>query len=128
MSTRADQGGAPDNPFAFAADDTSPTARVTGGKRKAASSSQYTPTSSAGSSAGAPTGEVSDKSKMVAGLLELLLPMVGIHGVGRFYLGYTGLGIAQLLTCGGCGWWSLIDGIMILMDKVPDADGRKLKD
>ena len=122
-------GGASDNPFAFAADDTSPTARVTGGKKKTPSTSNYTPTSSAGSSApAADSGELSDKSKMVAGLLELLCPMVGIHGIGRFYLGYTGIGVAQLLTCGGCGWWSLIDGIMILMDKVPDAEGRKLKD
>ena len=30
-----DGGGASDNPFAFAADDTSPTARVSGGRRKA---------------------------------------------------------------------------------------------
>ena len=42
--------------------------------------------------------------------------------------GIDGIGVAQLLTCGGCGWWSLIDGIMILMGKVPDSDGRPLKD
>ena len=77
------------------------------------------------SSGSAPVGGVSDKSKMVAGLLALFL---GNMGVGRFYLGYTGLGVAQLLTCGGCGWWSLIDAIMIFTDKVPDAQGRKLKD
>ena len=117
-------GGAADNPFAFAADDTSPTARVSGGRRKTGGAPRTSV--AAGPTAGpAASGELSDKSKMVAGLLGIFL---GSMGVGRFYLGYTGIGVAQLLTCGGCGWWSLIDSIMILMDKVPDAQGRKLKD
>ena len=43
------------------------------------------------------TGEpLSDKSKVVAGLLQLL-GMVGILGIGRIYMGQTGLGVAQLL-------------------------------
>lgn len=67
----------------------------------------------------------SDKQKMTAGILSLFL---GGFGVGRFYLGYTGLGIAQLLTFGGCGIWSMIDGILILTGKVPDAQGRPLRD
>ena len=44
----------------------------------------------------------------------------------RFYLGYTGLGIAKLLTFGGCGIWALIDFILILLRKVSDAEGRPL--
>ncbi|MCA9271027.1 MAG: NINE protein [Planctomycetales bacterium] len=115
-------GGASDNPFAFAAD-TSPTSRVGGGK-KSSSSVAVSRKSSPGASAAA-SGEVSDKSKMVAGLLGLFL---GAYGIGRFYLGYTGIGVAMLLTCGGCGWWAFIDGIMIFMGKVPDAQGRPLKD
>ena len=72
------------------------------------------------------TGEpLSDKQKLVAGLLQLFL---GGFGVGRFYLGYTGIGIAQLLTCGGLGIWALIDAILILVGKVPDAQGRPLRD
>jgi TM2 domain-containing membrane protein YozV len=71
----------------------------------------------------------SDKSKMVAGLLQIFL---GSFGVGRFYLGYTGIGILQLcavwLTCGLAGLWPLIDGIMMLTGKVPDAQGRPLRD
>src|SRR3954471_23864211 len=43
----------------------------------------------------------SDKSKIVAGLLQIFL---GYFGVGRFYTGHIGLGVAQLLlgwlTCG----------------------------
>ncbi|MFD6393609.1 TM2 domain-containing protein [Nocardia sp. NPDC060259] len=71
----------------------------------------------------------SDKQKLMAGLLEIFL---GSFGVGRFYLGYTGLGIAQIavvwLTCGIGAIWPLIDGIMMLTGKVPDAQGRPLRD
>ena len=72
---------------------------------------------------------LSDKSKLVAGLLQIFL---GSFGVGRFYLGYPGMAVAQIavtwLTCGIGGIWPLIDGIMMLMDKVPDSEGRKLRD
>src|SRR3978361_2338953 len=50
------------------------------------------------------TGEpFSEKSKVIAGLLQLL-GLFGLVGIGRIYLGQTGLGIAQLVvglvTCG----------------------------
>lgn len=71
----------------------------------------------------------SDKQKLMAGLLQIFL---GSFGVGRFYLGYTGLDIAQIavtwLTCGLGAIWPLIDGIMMLTGKVPDAQGRPLRD
>src|SRR5262245_33083696 len=35
------------------------------------------------------------KSKLVAGLLGLLIPWSGVH---RFYLGYIAIGVAQLLV------------------------------
>src|SRR5262245_28324696 len=53
----------------------------------------------------------SEKSKIVAGLLQLFL---GSLGAGRFYTGHFGIAIAQLLTAGGCGVWALIDGILML--------------
>lgn len=70
------------------------------------------------------------KSKLVAGLLQLF---VGGFGVGRFYLGYTSIGVAQLLvtilTCGLGAIWPFIDGILILSGQVAtDADGNTLKD
>ena len=65
----------------------------------------------------------SDKSYMTALLLSIFL---GGLGIDRFYLGYTGLGIAKLLTLGGVGIWALIDFILIAMRKVPDAQGRPL--
>lgn len=70
------------------------------------------------------------KSKIAAGLLQIFL---GGFGVGRFYLGYTGMGVAQLLvtfvTCGIGAIWPFIDGILILCGQVPnDANGVPLKD
>lgn len=91
------------------------------------------------------TGQpLSDKSKMTAGLLQLLLPMVGVPGVGRLYMGHTGLGLAQLLgaiasyvlicvfigifTMWGFLLWSFIDGIVILAsNSARDANGRLLR-
>ena len=71
----------------------------------------------------------SDKSRMVAGLLQIFL---GSFGAGRFYTGHMGLAIAQIavtwLTCGAGAIWPLIDGVMMLMGKVPDAQGRPLRD
>jgi hypothetical protein len=72
---------------------------------------------------------LSDKSKVVAGLLQIFLPT---FAVGRFYLGYTNLAIIQIVvtvcTCGLGAFWPLIDGIVILMGNVPDAQGRTLRD
>lgn len=72
---------------------------------------------------------LSDKSKLTSGLLQLFL---GGFGVGRFYLGYTTIGVAQIVvtivTCGIGAIWGLIDAIMILTDKVPDAQGRTLRE
>lgn len=67
----------------------------------------------------------SDKSKIVAGLLQILL---GSFGVGRFYVGNVGIGLAQLFTCGGLGFWALIDGILYLAgDQRTDPEGRVLR-
>jgi len=66
----------------------------------------------------------SDKEWLVAVLLSWF---VGGLGIDRFYLGYTGLGIAKLLTLGGCGVWALIDAILITVGSVKDAQGRTLR-
>ena len=66
----------------------------------------------------------SDKSMTSALLIGLFLGGLGIH---RFYLGYTGIGVAQLLTLGGCGIWSLIDVVLIATRKLNDAKGRPLQ-
>jgi len=68
-------------------------------------------------------GIFSEKDFLTALLLSIFL---GGLGIDRFYLGYTGLGIAKLLTLGGCGIWHLIDLILIAMRNIPDSNNRPL--
>ena len=56
----------------------------------------------------------------------LLCFFLGTFGVHRFYTKHIGIGIAQLLTLGGCGIWTLVDLIMIVTEKYTDADGNML--
>lgn len=69
----------------------------------------------------------SDKSKIIAGLLQILIPL----GIGRFYVGDTKTGAWQLvvtiLTCGVGALWPFIDGILILVGDSRDAQGRPLR-
>jgi TM2 domain-containing membrane protein YozV len=90
------------------------------------------PTGAYGVSSQAPYGldprtgiPYSDKSKIVAGLLNILLPI----GIGRFYTGHTAIGVAQLLVAiFTCGLWSIIDGIIMLVkDDAKDAQGYILR-
>ena len=59
---------------------------------------------------------VGPKSKVAAGLLGIFL---GVLGVGQFYRGNTGLGVAQLVvsivTAGIGAIWGFIEGIMVLV-------------
>lgn len=56
-------------------------------------------------------------------LLCLFLGSLGVHS---FYTKKTGIGVAQLLTLGGCGIWALIDLIMIITDGFRDGNGNPL--
>ncbi|MFE0750234.1 TM2 domain-containing protein [Gordonia sp. NPDC058843] len=86
------------------------------------------------------TGEpLSDKSKLVAGLLQIFL---GSLGVGRFYIGDNTTGAIQLgltilgyitaiflvgfIIIFGVAIWALVDGIMMLTGSVRDKNGLKL--
>ena len=80
-------------------------------------------------------GYPQQKSKIAAGLLGIFLGALGIH---RFYLGYTKIGIIQLvlaivlsgLGLGFLALWGLVEGIMILAGAVyfqRDAHGVPLR-
>jgi hypothetical protein len=60
------------------------------------------------------------KSQLAALLLVIFVGGIGIH---RFYLGYTAIGIIQLLTLGGLGIWTLIDLIRIITGDLKPKDG-----
>jgi hypothetical protein len=66
----------------------------------------------------------SDRNWMVAVVLSFFL---GVFGIDRFYLGYTGMGLAKLVTIGGLGIWALIDCVLIAVRVVPDSDGLPLR-
>ena len=70
------------------------------------------------------------KSRTTAGILGILLGGFGVH---RFYLGFTGIGIAQIavtiVTCGLGAIWGFVEGILILTDSpsfATDANGVPL--
>jgi TM2 domain-containing membrane protein YozV len=67
----------------------------------------------------------SERQKVVAGVLQLVLPF----GVGRFYTGHVGTGLAQLLlSFVGIGvLWAFLDGLVILLGRPLDRDGRPLR-
>ncbi len=81
-----------------------------------------------GASQGNMVAAAGGRSKIVAGILGIL---VGEFGVHRFYLGYIGIGIIQIIvtivTFGVGGLWGFIEGILLLVGTFDrDADGKPL--
>ena len=63
------------------------------------------------------------KSKLTAILLCFFLGGLGIH---RFYLGYTLIGVIQLLTFGGFLIWAIVDIIKLIIGSLKDSEGNDL--
>jgi len=71
----------------------------------------------------------SDRSRLAAGLLGILIGELGVH---RFYLGNIGIGIIQIIvtiiTLGIGGLWGFIEGIIIIAGaNWKDAQGKPLR-
>lgn len=86
------------------------------------------PPSSAAPIAAAPTA-FSDKSRVAAGILGILLGGLGVHS---FYLGNIGKGVIQiivtLITLGFGSLWGFIEGIIIIAGGGwRDAQGSPLR-
>ena len=60
------------------------------------------------------------KDPTTALIITICEAFVAVHGISRFYIGDVGIGVAKLLTCGGCGIWWLVDLFLI-----QDATRRK---
>ena len=53
--------------------------------------------------------------------------VVGTLGVDRFLIGDKGLGVAKLLTLGGCGFWALID-LFLISSRTRETNLAKLNE
>lgn len=53
------------------------------------------------------------KDPIVVLLISIFL---GQFGIDRFYIGDTTMGVLKLITCGGCGIWTIIDWFLIMGD------------
>ncbi len=67
---------------------------------------------------------ISEKSGIACLLLMLLVAIPGLH---RFYAGKVGTGLLFLITLGGFGLWWLIDLIFLVTGTFTDAEGRPIK-
>lgn len=66
----------------------------------------------------------SDRSRTVALLLSISL---GWLGMDRFYLGYAWVGIFKFFTFGGGGIILIWDVVMLILNRLRDADGNVLR-
>lgn len=63
------------------------------------------------------------QSKVGMILISFLLGNLGIH---RYLMGYRNWWL-MLITFGGCGIWTLVDFIRIIVDDMGMEDGRPLR-
>lgn len=71
----------------------------------------------------------SHRNRWIAGALGVLLGTFGVH---RFYMGFTGIGIIQIIVCiftAGIvsSIWGFIEGILCFCGAMHDVEGRPLR-
>ena len=69
------------------------------------------------------------RNRWVAGVLGVLLGGLGVH---RFYLGYTGIGVIQIVVSVCTVFivgpiWGFIEGILCFCGAIRDVDGLPLR-
>ena len=59
--------------------------------------------------------------------ITLIISIIGGSlGIDRFFVGDMGLGVIKLITCGGCGIWTIVDWFLI-MGTARDRNMQKLQ-
>ncbi|HBZ34030.1 MAG TPA: hypothetical protein DEO38_02900 [Bacteroidales bacterium] len=59
--------------------------------------------------------------------LALIISLIfGTFGIDRFYIGDIGTGIGKLITCGGFGFWTIID-LFLIMDATRNVNYTMLQ-
>ena len=72
-----------------------------------------------------PSPNVWTKKRSTAALL-MLLGFFGIHGIHRFYVGNSVMGLLMLITLGGFFIWTLIDLVVMVRGRFTDGYGLPL--
>lgn len=60
-------------------------------------------------------------------MMLIISIFLGSYGVDRFMLGDTTMGVIKLLTCGGCGIWTIIDWFSIA-NKTKEYNYNKVRE
>ena len=67
-----------------------------------------------------------DQSESNKTILPIVLFLILLPTVQRFYVGKIGTGILMLLTLGGLGIWAIIDLIVLITGNFRDRDNNRI--
>jgi TM2 domain-containing membrane protein YozV len=70
-------------------------------------------------------GEIMEKEPQSKILMIVICFLLGGLGIHRLMMGHKNWWM-MLITLGGCGIWSLVDFVMLILGKLKMADGQDL--